>query len=1531
MSLKKHKTITKAISLSLLLGLAFSGVAIGTILKESKHVYQKDEYVPEEDAYFVEEIDDPTGLIKAHKFVTPSDNKYSSQKTRSLGTGLIGDIESVWTSYTGKGTTVAILDDGFDYDHPEYTRSDGTSAILSTSRYYYASGNTAYYKTYSSDPSCIEEDWDSDENEWATHGTNTSTTAAAPMGNSGGVGIAPEANILALKIDFSFVALKAAIQYAIDQHVDVINMSLGAYAESFTDGWGESQSGSSSTATYLNSVCQSAYNAGIIVVAAAGNESTWHKSYPACNTKVIGVGAIGDYDNKGNVNKLAEFTNYVGSSQTGEINVDILAPGYVYTATQGGTSSSSHTHTYSDTQGTSFSCPIIAGAACLWKQKYPNGTPDEFLTQLQSTADGIGYYTSKYIPVSGWYSSLSDVGPSNITNGRLNVANLMEINEPYVSTIQSNFDLWVGEKKQIDLDTYNGTITYSSNNTDVATVSSSGLVEGQGAGSATITITATKSGHTATATIGVTVAASVAASSVAFNPKSITLTVGETYDAEATITVTPSNASRIFLFETEDEGIADVNEDTGLVTAVGAGTTNINVVAGYGSGYDTLNVTVEASAGPTSWDKVTNDSQLTNGDYLIVYESGNVAFNGGLATLDGASNTINVSITNNQIAYDSTTEAAKFTINSVSGGYSIQAANGKYIYGTSGSNVLNESSSSQTNSITISSGSADIVSNTSHLRYNSDTNQARFRYFKSSSYSSQKAIQLYKAVNSGAPVPTVSGVTVTPSSLSLDVYNNKTGSLSATVNGTNNPSQGVNWTTGNSSVATVNSSGVVTAVGKGSTTITATSTADGTKSGTCTVTVTDSTPKTLSSISISGQTTSFTVGDDFSFGGTVTAHYSDSTTENVTSSASFGGYNMSVVGTYTVTVSYTYSGTTKTATYQITVAASGSGGGTTTGTLTITRESFATAGGYAWYSWSEDTSTGETITGKGELYTTETGSMQFNKSKGDKVAALYNSTAIPGQITSISAKTASGKTVRSWNAYVSSTAYTSSGSTLTAGSNSTLIGSDISVATSSTSLGTSSAGYSYFCLQENETSASYLAEVIITFETQDLSDKIVKSLSASYSGGDVYVGNSLDESKVTVTASFTDNTKYVDEVLASTDYTLTGFTSSTAGNKVVTVTYSGSLETSTTTVSTTFNIEVINDSVTNVVVTNTHTYHPGETISKSDITVTLSWASGKADTTTEEFTFSQDGYQFTYDDAPSGGLNANKEFSITYAEQSYHFTVKVNRIAYQEISDESIALSSSQFSGSTLSKSSSTPSNSSVTIGGVGFTVTTNAYVFTQSSVNYLSFGKSAGSINNTNAFSSDLSSITVTQKSGARQDGILTISKDGTNYVAYSAAEVAKGGYRYFKYAYEGTVSGSGASTYSNIQTISYQLVGQDNAINVANYIMYADTNGQCTTKLDLAIDKLNTMSLSDRNTFWTSNDDYVIVTARERLSAWAIHERKTLSYTNNTFAVASNIVTPIFSSVSNNDSTTVVIVISLITITAFGAFLFIRKKKEN
>lgn len=79
------------------------------------------------------------------------------------------------------------------------------------------------------------------------------------------------------------------------------------------------------------------------------------------------------------------------------------------------------------------------------------------------------------------------------------------------------------------------------------------------------------------------------------------------------------------------------------------------------------------------------------------------------------------------------------------------------------------------------------------------------------------------------------------------------------------------------------------------------------------------TAKVLQSIVLSGQTTSLNRNAAFSFGGVVTANYSDGSTAVVTADTTFSGYDMSTSGTYTVTASYTENNVTKTATYSLTV------------------------------------------------------------------------------------------------------------------------------------------------------------------------------------------------------------------------------------------------------------------------------------------------------------------------------------------------------------------------------------------------------------------------------------------------------------------------------------------------------------------------------------------------------------------------------------------------------------------------------------
>ena len=177
----------------------------------------------------------------------------------------------------------------------------------------------------------------------------------------------------------------------------------------------------------------------------------------------------------------------------------------------------------------------------------------------------------------------------------------------------------------------------------------------------------------------------------------------------------------------------------------------------------TISATAEEASTPTGdkYVKVTTSSDLTDGQYLIVYEDGNLAFDGSLQTLDNTSNTISVTISNDEIEVTSETAASEFTIAAITNGYSIQSASGYYIGQTSDANGLQSNEETvYTNAISFDEGNANIVSGGAYLRYNSASNQARFRYYKSTSYTGQKAIQLYKKVEASVTYDlTINGYT----------------------------------------------------------------------------------------------------------------------------------------------------------------------------------------------------------------------------------------------------------------------------------------------------------------------------------------------------------------------------------------------------------------------------------------------------------------------------------------------------------------------------------------------------------------------------------------------------------------------------------------------------------------------------------------------------------------------------------------------------------------------------------------------------
>ena len=184
-------------------------------------------------------------------------------------------------------------------------------------------------------------------------------------------------------------------------------------------------------------------------------------------------------------------------------------------------------------------------------------------------------------------------------------------------------------------------------------------------------------------------------------------------------------------------------------TANNTGANRSATITFSAEGCDDVKVNVSQDAQATGEDtnsikytKITSLGELTDGEYIIVYENGNNAYvyNGK----DAVNGYTDATVSNGSITTDEAF-AGEVTIAAMSGGYSLKVAGG-YMYGTSGSNKLNfNSSTAQPNKIEFESdGSAKITSNTSVLRFNNASNQLRFRYYKSSSYSSQKAVALYK-------------------------------------------------------------------------------------------------------------------------------------------------------------------------------------------------------------------------------------------------------------------------------------------------------------------------------------------------------------------------------------------------------------------------------------------------------------------------------------------------------------------------------------------------------------------------------------------------------------------------------------------------------------------------------------------------------------------------------------------------------------------------------------------------------------------
>jgi PKD repeat protein len=213
----------------------------------------------------------------------------------------------------GTGVMVAILDTGIDYEHSDLDDNyiDGYDFVND----------------------------DSDPMDDNGHGTHCAGIVAAEDNGEGVVGVAPGADLYAVKVLNSVGSgsesdVIAGIQWSVDKDMDVISMSFGSNVES----------------TPLKDACDNADSSGVLLVAAAGNDGNPpgrgdNVDYPAGYYSVIAVAATDSNDIR------ARW------SSTGPA-VELAAPGVNINSTYLGGE-------YAYASGTSMACPHVAGTAAL--------------------------------------------------------------------------------------------------------------------------------------------------------------------------------------------------------------------------------------------------------------------------------------------------------------------------------------------------------------------------------------------------------------------------------------------------------------------------------------------------------------------------------------------------------------------------------------------------------------------------------------------------------------------------------------------------------------------------------------------------------------------------------------------------------------------------------------------------------------------------------------------------------------------------------------------------------------------------------------------------------------------------------------------------------------------------------------------------------------------------------------------------------------------------------------------------------------
>ncbi len=303
---------------------------------------------------------EPNGIAVA--FVDPNDPYDNTTCYNTSHSGCVTQwawaktqAYQAWSITTGSPSVrVAVVDTGIDNSHPDLPRVVAQKDFVN-------SDNNA-----------------EDDN---GHGTHVAGTIGASTNNSAGVaGTNWAVSLMAAKVldgsgSGSYSSVSNGIKWAADNGAKVINLSLGGSLSSKT----------------LQRAVDYAWNKGVVLACAAGNNGNSAKSYPAAYTNCIAVAATDQNDAK------ASFSSY------GSKWVDVAAPGVgilstmpnsaVYLNTQYG-----YYQNYDALNGTSMATPHVAGLAGLIWATGKCGTASCVRGRIENNTDkiaGTGQYWAK--------------------------------------------------------------------------------------------------------------------------------------------------------------------------------------------------------------------------------------------------------------------------------------------------------------------------------------------------------------------------------------------------------------------------------------------------------------------------------------------------------------------------------------------------------------------------------------------------------------------------------------------------------------------------------------------------------------------------------------------------------------------------------------------------------------------------------------------------------------------------------------------------------------------------------------------------------------------------------------------------------------------------------------------------------------------------------------------------------------------------------------------------------------------------------